>query len=205
MLFLQPAAIDPQAPRSALFTSATLNLAKGLRARASFSYDYDAGLTHRSEFSLHYAPDPFRLLNVSYRYGNGDVIPVAQFQSLEESDVSFIWPVRRGVSLIGRWNFGWDANQTIESFFGVEFNDCCWKTRVVWRRFLKEPRNLEILVPDPSSPEGFMAVNRLKSRPDVGIFIELQLKGLATFGSRLDSLLDQAMVGYRERENRIGL
>ncbi len=204
VLHMQPTAIDPTAPRSALFTSATLNLAEGLRARASFSYDYDEGLTHRGEFNLHYAPDPFRLVNVSYRYGNGGVIPVSAFQSLEESDVSFIWPIRSGMSLIGRWNFGWDENQTIESFFGVEFNDCCWKSRIVWRRFLKEPRNLEILVPDATSPNGFMAVNRLKSRPDVGIFIELQLKGLATLGSRLDSLLDQAMVGYRERENQIG-
>ena len=66
---------------------------------------------------------------------------MSAFQSLEESDVSFIWPIRSGMSLIGRWNFGWDENQTIESFFGVEFNDCCWKSRIVWRRFLKEPRN----------------------------------------------------------------
>ena len=47
-------------------------------------------------------------------------------------------------------------------------------------------------------------MTRLMSRSDVGIFVELQLKGLATFGSRLDSLLDQAMVGYYERENEIG-
>ena len=200
----QPPGIDPTAPRSAVFTTATLNLTESLRARAAFNYDFDEGVTHRGEFSMHYSPAPDRLVNVSYRYGNRDVIAVAQFQSLEESDVSFIWPVRRGVSLIGRWNFGWDENQTIESFFGVEFNDCCWKSRLVWRRFLKEPRNLNFLVPDPTQADGFATVTRLKSRPDVGIFIELQLKGLATFGSRLDSLLDQAMVGYRKRENYIG-
>lgn len=204
VLYNQPPGIDPTSPRSALFTAASLSLGGGLRARAALNYDYDEGVTHRGEFSLNYAPDPFHLVNVSYRYGNGLVTPISQFQSLEESDVSFIWPVRRGISLIGRWNFGWDENQTIESFFGVEFNNCCWKSRLVWRRFLKEPRNLEFLVPDPANPAGFAAVTRLKSRPDVGIFLELQLKGFATFGSRLDSLLDQAMVGYRARENEIG-
>ena len=176
-----------------------------MNARAKFNYDFDQGQSHRGEFSLNYAPDALHLINVAYRYNDRRIVSsIARFQSLEESDVSFIWPVRRGMSLIGRWNFGWDENQTIESFLGVEFNNCCWRSRIVWRRFLKEPRNLEFLVPDPNDPAGFTSVTRLKSRPDVGIFIELQLKGLATFGSRLDSLLDQAMVGYYERENKIG-
>jgi len=41
--------------------------------------------------------------------------------------------------------------------------------------------------------------------PDTGIFFEFQLKGLATVGKGLDSLLETAIPGYRARENRIGL
>ncbi len=204
VLFNQPAGLDPRAARSALFSTATLSLNQALQVRTTLNFDPEDSVTHKGSISLSYSPDLNHIINVSYRYANAAVEQASGFANLEQSDVSFIWPVARNVSLIGRWNFGWDDNETIESFFGIEFDDCCWKSRLVWRRFLKDPRNLEIFVADPASPSGFTTFNRLKSRPDTGIFFEFQLKGLATFGRRLDSLLDQAIVGYRDRENLMG-
>ena len=127
------------------------------------------------------------------------------FQNQEESDVSFIWPIAGKWSLIGRWNFGWDDDQTIESLFGVEYNDCCWKLRIVSRRFLEDPRLLVIVIDDPSSPGGRTEITTLDNRANAGIFLEFQLKGLADLGGRLDRFLEDSIPGYRARENRIGM
>ena len=72
------------------------------------------------------------------------------------------------------------------------------------RRFLKEPETIIRLVDDPDSPGAFITESDITLPADVGIFFEFQLKGLARLGKRLDSLLDDAIPGYRERENLIG-
>jgi len=61
------------------------------------------------------------------------------------------------------------------------------------------------IVDDPNSPGNFLAVTNVETPADVGIFFEFQLKGLATLGKRIDSLLEDAIPGYRIRENLIGL
>jgi LPS-assembly protein len=144
-------------------------------------------------------------VNVNYTYTASEIQQPSLITKSEESDVNLIWPISQHWSAIGRWNFGWDDNRTIEAFAGLEYNDCCWKTRLVWRRFLKDPRNVTQFVDDPTAPGGFTAVNDLKTPSDVGIFFEFQLKGLAMLGGRLDSLLEDAIPGYREREDIIGL
>jgi len=47
-------------------------------------------------------------------------------------------------------------------------------------------------------------VMALVTPADTGIFFEFQLKGLSTLGRRLDSLLEQSIPGYRNREDLIG-
>ena len=145
-----------------------------------------------------------KIVNFSYIYTASEVRFPSLLNRSEESDVSFIWPVADQWSLIGRWNFGWDDNRTIESFAGLEYNDCCWKSRILIRRFLKEPRSITSIVNNPNS-SGFISISEIKTPADVGIFFEFQLKGLATLGKRIDSLLEDAVSGYRARENRIGL
>ncbi len=46
---------------------------------------------------------------------------------------------------------------------------------------------------------------RIWATADTGVFFEFQLKGLASMGRRLDSLLDDAIIGYRKREDHFGL
>ncbi|MDH5738028.1 MAG: hypothetical protein OEZ23_06935, partial [Gammaproteobacteria bacterium] len=125
------------------------------------------------------------------------------FDSIEESDINFIWPLKGQWGVIGKWNYGWDRKQTIESFFGLEYNDCCWRTRLVVRRFLKTPQLITLLVDDPGLPGGYQSIPYLDERADTGIFFEFQLKGLGTLGGRLGNLLEEAIPGYQKRENQL--
>ncbi len=183
--------VDPEAGTSPFFITANVNFSSALNTRMTYEWDPDESRANRGFFSLKYRPANNAIFNLSYAYTNEEVHRPGQFQNEKESNVSFIWPLGRSWHLIGRWNYGYDDNQSIESVFGVEYNDCCWKTRLVYRRFLEEPRL--IAVTDPTG-----GVNRVfDRRADSGLFLEIQLKGLGSLGGRLDSLLSDTIPGYR--------
>jgi len=206
VLFRATAADDPNAGESALFTEARLNLKRGLSVTGALEWEPRVNRTNRGSFSLKYhSADNKKLFNVNYIYTSEDIQPASLQRKSEESNINLIWPIRGNWNFVGMWNFGWDDNRTIESFYGLEYNDCCWKTRLVIRRFLKQPRFVSALVDDPTSPTGFSEVTDFVTPADTGIFFEFQLKGLATLGRRLDSLLEDAIPGYRAREANAGL
>jgi|TARA_B100000315_G_scaffold247664_1_gene276679 LPS-assembly protein len=192
---------DPEANSSALFGQIGISPIEALRISGSLEWEHHNGKTSRGTLGIRYSPDYLHILNITYRFTSEDIQIPTIAENVEESDITFIWPIKGKLSAIGRWNFGWDNDQTIESFVGVEYNDCCWKMRLVFRRFLKDPRNIIILEDDPGAPGGVRQVPHLDNRADTGVFFEFQLKGLATMGRRLDSLLDDAIIGYRERED----
>jgi LPS-assembly protein len=195
---------SPTARESALFAEARLKLGENFTARSSFEWEPDANRSNRGQLSVKYADNERRILNLSYQNTSDEAQRRTIEQQSEESDLTFIWPVYENWSAIGRWNFGWDTHQTIESFIGFEYNDCCWKARLVARRFLREQTTITVLQDDPASASGFTAIDTLVTPADTGIFFEFQLKGLSTLGRRLDSLLEQSIPGYRNREDRIG-
>jgi len=199
---------DPTVGSSPLFTELRMALGSAMSLTSSFEWEPREGRSNRGKLAFKYYPDNRRILNLTYSYTSPEVKSLflpGQLRNSEESDVSFIWPIRGKWSAIGRWNFGWDENQTIESLFGVEYNDCCWRFRVVFRRFLKEPRFITVVVDDPDSPTGESTLIGLDHRAESGIFFEFQLKGLADLGGRLDRLLENSIPGYRTREDRMGL
>jgi LPS-assembly protein len=206
VIFRPGKADDPQAGSSALFTEARLRLPWGLSAYGVFEWEPREHRTNRSKLSLKYrGAGDRKIFNLSYSYTSPEVQQPRRFQNAEESDLSFIWPLRGKWSLIGRWNFGWDNNQTLESLFGLEYNDCCWKTRLAYRRYLEEPRNVTLVIDNPAAPGTTQTVNVLENRVDSGIYFEFQLKGLSSLGKRVDSLLEDSIPGYRRREDRISL
>ena len=69
----------------------------------------------------------------------------------------------------------------IEGIAGIEYNDCCWRIRLLWRRFLDQP-----------AARSFEDVDA-----DEGVFLQIALKGLAGFGTRMDMVLERGIRGYR--------
>ncbi|HKI75032.1 MAG TPA: LPS assembly protein LptD, partial [Pseudomonadales bacterium] len=159
---------DPTAPRSPLFLDARFSLSNGLGISGAMEWEPSAGRTNRSNFSLRYVAGDRKIFNLSYVYTNPKVQPVGQFKTTAQSDLSFVWPIHGRWSAIGRWNFGWDLDQTIESIVGIEYNDCCWKSRLVFRHFLKEPRTITVLQDDPTSSTGYTAVTQTIVPSDTG-------------------------------------
>lgn len=80
---------------------------------------------------------------------------------VDQFDVRLFWPVNERWRLISRVNYSFDGNEMLEFQGGVEYESCCWALRTVIRRYLR---------------------NRDGDYRN-SIYIQLNLKGLATIGS----------------------
>lgn len=195
---------DVTTPRSPLFTEAILSPSDEIRLRAALEWEPSTNSTNRAHVSLKYSSQARRIFNLGYSYTNPSIERrpgVAQ----QESNMSAIWPIAGHWSGIGLWNFDLDKYQTLESLIGVEYNDCCWKSRLVIRRFSLQPQNVNLLINDLGNTTGLATIDTIASNVDTGVFFEVQFKGLATLGRRLDALLNETIPGYRRRENQIAL
>jgi LPS-assembly protein len=94
--------------------------------------------------------------------------------SLDQVEVSTAWPILRNWNAYGRVVYALDQHQMLERFAGFEYRGCCWGIRILARRSL-------------SNSTG---------RQDTGIFVQLELNGLASVGSEAGTFLGTAIRGY---------
>jgi LPS-assembly protein len=120
----------------------------------------------RTEVSLQYHPAPEQVLNLTYRL---------QRDRLKQVESSGSWPIGRKWNLYGRIVYSLLDEKALDRFAGFEYGSCCFKVRLVGRRFL-------------STRTG---------QQDTGMFVQLELTGLASVGSAADALLTEAIPGYK--------
>lgn len=124
------------------------------------------------------------LLNLNFNYyDNGAVIADPESENIKQSDFSFIWSLSQRWGIIGRWGFDLEQQRSYDNIVGVEYESCCWRARLVNRRYLKESNDQNEIV-----------------EPSQGIYLQFELKGLGGIGGSVDSMLDEAISGYKERE-----
>ena len=85
---------------------------------------------------------------------------------VDQFDFRIFWPINERWKVLSRINYSFADNDILEIQGGVEYESCCWAVRTVLRRYLK---------------------NRDGDYRD-SIFFELNLKGLASVGTRTDDL-----------------
>ncbi|WP_028238101.1 LPS-assembly protein LptD [Stutzerimonas azotifigens] len=186
---------------------------------STFNWDPDEGRTRSGSAMFHYQPadNPNKIVNFGYRYRN-DVIRFDQasgnwtyggdfgrpeyatdndpsttyikdYYKIQQHDFSAIWPIVPQWSVIGRWQYDYARNRTLEAFGGFEYDSCCWKLRLINRYWIDYDESSL----NPS----------LNEEPDRGIFLQIVLKGLGgVVGNKTESFLDQGIQGYREREDQ---
>ncbi|HEY8519789.1 MAG TPA: LPS assembly protein LptD [Gammaproteobacteria bacterium] len=145
-------------------------LSVGLRDAWSLDVGYqwnnETESSARTETRFQYRPKEDRLFGFAYRYRRG---------VLQQGDVSVVWPAAERWRVIGRFSYSFFENEPLEQFLGWEYEACCWRLRVVGRRFV-------------SSRTG---------EADDSISIQLELKGLSQRVPSPEDLLDRGILGYR--------
>ena len=186
-------------------TNTFSNVIVGLNGRVSDHINFSTGVQwnpntsdfDRYQASIRYRGPAKQLLNLSYRFRRdelfldnmGQVInnPVTGLdriskEGINQSDISFLWPLYDGWSIVGRWLYSFDDQLTVDSFLGVELDSCCWRFRIIGRRFVTNIDN---------------NVDDREIEPDNAIFFQFELKGLSSFGENVEEFLERQINGYR--------
>jgi LPS-assembly protein len=120
----------------------------------------------RAEVSLQYHPAPEQVLNLTYRM---------QRDTIRQVESSGAWPIGNKWSLYGRVVYSMLDEKMLDRFAGFEYGACCWKIRLVGRRYLNSPTGNQ----------------------ETGVYVQLELTGLASVGSAADALLTEAIPGFK--------
>lgn len=164
-----PGRVQGTTNTSSLVAQISSQVTDTLRAMYDIQWNPHDNFTEKASFNLRYQPSDKAVLNLAYRMRKTN-------SDIEQTDVSFRWPFKRNWSAVGRWNYSLQNQRTIESMFGLEYDSCCWATRLVARHFL---RNTE-------------------GEYDDAIFLQFELKGLAGFGRSTGDLLERNIPGFHD-------
>lgn len=157
---------------------------------------YNASLNRiqRGQVGIQYNNRQNQILNVAYRYRtnqNYDTCAPNQSTSsvftnndgcLNLTDVSMRLPILAGWYAIGRWEYSFLNNTTLESFVGFERETCCWKFALIGRRFL-----------NTINSDGTATASN-------AFFVQLELKGLTSLNNDVDTFLQRSINGYRYQD-----
>jgi LPS-assembly protein len=182
------------------------------RTTASYNWDPDSHSPRSGSAMFHYQPEdnPNKVINAGYRYRNdqirydensgtwkvggdygtpGTADYVKDYYKIQQHDFSVIWPIVPQWNAISRWQYDYNRNRTLEAFGGFEYDNCCWKLRLISRYWVKYDEFSQ------NAPEN--------EKGDRGIFLQIVLKGLGgVMGTKVESFLDKGIQGYREREDQ---
>jgi LPS-assembly protein len=165
---------------SSLVAELSAKITNTWSARSAIQYDPHAGNTEKATLGFHYRDGANRLFNATYRSRyEGSVDGNGNSNDIEQTDLSFKWPLSKGWSTVGRWNYSEEHNLSLDTFIGLEKDTCCWRLRVIARRYVNDAFDEE---------------------PKEGIFFQFELKGLTSFGEKLDSFLEEGILGYQTPE-----
>lgn len=183
------------------------------RATADYNWDPETHSPRSGSAMMHYQPEdnPNKIVNLGYRYRNdqvrydqytgkwtvgggdygtkGEPGYIKDYYKIQQHDFSVIWPIVPQWSAISRWQYDYNRNRTLEAFGGFEYDNCCWKLRLISRYWVS---NDEYTQEAPQNEKG-----------DHGLFLQVVLKGLGgVVGTKVESFLDKGIQGYREREDQ---
>ena len=134
--------------------------------RGSVIADSDFRKTKVGTLLLGYRDGKQKIANIEHRFRRDD--------NIDQTNLSLAWPINRKWRFLGRWLYSHGKHRDLEVLAGLEYESCCWKARLVSRRFL------------------------LGDEEDYnnGISFQLVLKGLAAFGKG-SRILEDSILGYK--------
>jgi LPS-assembly protein len=93
---------------------------------------------------------------------------------LEQTDLSFAAPIDVNWRLVGRWAWSVRDRRTLEALSGLEWRSCCVAVRVLARDYIRD----------------------VNAKRNLGLYLEIELNGLGSFGRDSERLLSDVILGY---------
>jgi len=167
---LLPGDPEPVSGGSPWVATVGLSLADWWSVGVTHQWDPEGQRTDLSSVHTQLRLHQGTIVNAAYRYRR----PSLNLQALEQTDLSFVIPVNTNWNVYGRWSYSLHDNQTIEALGGLEWKSCCMAVRVLGRQYIRS----------------------FDARENFGLYLEIELNGLGSFGRDTGRLLDDAILGY---------
>ncbi len=135
---------------------------------AALQFNPDGGRAERAALAARYNPRPGSIFNAAYRYTR---------DAIDQVDFSAQWPLGRGFTAVGRWNWSLRDRKLLEGLVGFEYNAGCWELRAVAHRFITATQQVS-----------------------TSFQIQLELSGLSKIGINPLETLRQNIAGYRKSD-----
>ena len=177
---LDPALAEATSPIAA---EATWSPNQRWRARASLLYDTNDNTFDAAYAQASYTTASGALFNVGYTLREPPPSLIDR-PVTEQANVSAYYPINDNWSVFGAFEYSLEAATAVEDMFGVEYDDCCWRMRVLYMRYID---TLVGDIPDLSDPN---------LPRENAIQIQVMLKGMGGFGGRVDNLLKDMIRGF---------
>ncbi|HYB66149.1 MAG TPA: LPS assembly protein LptD [Steroidobacteraceae bacterium] len=191
------------APHSDFVAQLALTGFADWNADAAVQWDPDHQRSERTQLNLQYKPARDAVLNLSYRYERFVQLPEfvqgvelpcnpaapvqpgvptgCDIRGFDQVDASGAWPIRRSWNMFVREVFDLRNHEELERFAGFEYRACCWRLRLGARHY----------------------VSSFTGSRDTGIWLQLELAGLAGVGSASDTSLSEEIRGYTPADTSV--
>lgn len=161
-------------------------MTRNLSYMTGAQWDPEANNLARGQAVLKFRNQPDEIFDIGYRYrrNTANGLTTLPQTTISQTDVSFRWPLFGQWYGLGRWQYSLNFDKTTESFIGLEKENCCWRFRIIGRRYINGATTTNILDPN--------------AKPETAFFVQLELKGLTSFGDSVDTFLQTNLNGYRK-------
>jgi len=151
--------------RSDLILELTGRINDNFRLASTINLKSDDKSISNYDLRLNYQDQKNRIANLSFRKLNTE---------LEQVSFSTALPINDKWSMVASTDHDTKNDRNLESLLGFEYQDCCWKTRLVVKRYLTSD-------------------NVTYENP---VFLEFELKGLGNIGKSATRQIKEKIYGY---------
>lgn len=157
---------------------------------ANVAWDPQTHATNNGGFNFQYMPITNKIINVGYNFVQyGDVLPGTDpsnaKNNLNQTTVSFAWPLPKNWQLLGNWNYNLSHQHGQTFFYGAQYDSCCWAIRFLAGR----------------TYTGLSGSNSPIYNKQ--IFLQFEFKGLGAAGStNVGNTLMTLIPGYKDLFNQ---
>lgn len=167
-------------------------VAENWTARGEMQWGQNWDMSNFSAMQLRYRDDNGKILNVAHRYRRDEI---STLEGLEQIDISGRLPINKHWSVVGRYYHSIRDGELLEGLVGVEYESCCWSTRLVIRDFINDINNANNNNLNNNNLNNNIN-NTNENDRNLAILLQIELKGLGNFGQKTDSLLEQSIFGF---------
>ena len=180
--------IDPDLTEATSAIAAEFNWSPSSvwQLRSSLLYDANDNNFDAAYAQASFMPGDGKIFNLGYTLREPPPSLVDR-PVTEQANASVYYPINDTWSVFGAYEYSIEASEVVETMAGFEYDDCCWRVRLLYMRYVDTLVGELIDFTDPNLER------------ESSFQIQVVLKGMGGFGGRVDELLTDMIRGFTKR------